>query len=99
MKGSGVRVPASAFREVPASARDPRSVQIAATREWGPNGVPNGVIWDPIRSSQVPLSRKSGEGYSASRATGVVMAQMPLPFPEEPEGEEPLYLTVAEAAA
>src|SRR3954447_693874 len=60
MKGSGVRVPASASREGPASATHSRRAEVAAEREWGPDG----VIWDPIES---PRDRSRCFLWSTSR--------------------------------
>src|SRR4051812_31111884 len=95
MKGSGVRVPASALRSFPANAVVPHQRPVEPGSVWGLHGVRKG---GPEGSTRVPPGPQLAGGLIAACATEVAetaMTQLPLPL----SSGDDAYLTVAEAAA
>jgi hypothetical protein len=95
MKGSGVRVPASALRSFPVNAVVPPQRPVEPGSVWGLHGV---QTRGPEGSTRVRPGLKFEGGFIAARATEVAeiaMTQLALPL----DSDDDAYLTIAEAAA
>src|SRR4051794_28791873 len=100
MKGSPVRIRASACQGVAANALNSHpssgAAQPADSRLLGQNGVPGSPFEVCPGCSRLRLA----EGVSPPHATEEPRTQLELPFDDEPspEASSPGYLTIAEAA-
>src|SRR5215207_2917728 len=96
MKGSGVRVPPSALREVPASSGFPSLAPDRVPGHWVRYWVRNE---GPVRSTRVASAGARCAPARSSRAEHTMRGQLTFDLPDDGAQPAVAFRTIAEAAA